>query len=648
MQVIQYGSTDQQGRLIVQRSAEELKCIIYTSLEYVRSLKGVVLIREDGSALISRTDQSVSFGTESRVKTVTRNGLFMVDDGSLYELDDRLSIVSRPIAPSVKVSLVASAGCFSACVSSEGGVFTWGVSGAGCLGLGANIYEVHAPAFVGNDWGGKVHSIAVSESHVLLGVEKKFPGEPQGSEFLFGWGDNSAGQLAPVRNNQTDMPLVYWEPVPLGYCEPVSKIAAGRHQSLLVPLSKSACVYLFGKITRTVEFDDPVSEMCALGGSSAVLLESGRVFGWGEVPLVDSINQPGKVISIGFGENESDLLTLCVFAPQSGLSTNFRPAHLPAKNRRESAAHQLEVARILEADRRMREEALGREESELRLNEWWTFALKGWGGEEISEDIMTVWRNNGLSAEARTMLWPIGWSEGDLSNRKFVRGQLITREEWESLRKLDFSDFKAITSPDVLLLDLPRTFPELSVLSPSSPFTLECRMLLEVYRLRSPVPGYVQGMSFIAALLLCYLPPFEAFVIFEKIMCWPIMKKLYMVEIVGMKYVFLVLDEYLRKNCEELRSHFLLVGFDPEIFLLDWFLTLLTKPLTLDNAAAVWDIISLEGEPGLFKGIVGLLSCLQNEIIGKDFDSTVVAVKTGGKKVAKFRLLRCIRNVRLA
>jgi hypothetical protein len=58
---------------------------------------------------------------------------------------------------------------------------------------------------------------------------------------------------------------------------------------------------------------------------------------------------------------------------------------------------------------------------------------------------------------------------------------------------------------------MPRTFPELDILDPDSPFTRECSLPLKAYHTFAPDMGYVQGMSFVAATLLMHLPSYQAF-----------------------------------------------------------------------------------------------------------------------------------------
>jgi hypothetical protein len=51
-------------------------------------------------------------------------------------------------------------------------------------------------------------------------------------------------------------------------------------------------------------------------------------------------------------------------------------------------------------------------------------------------------------------------------------------------------------------IDLPRTFPKLSFFKEGSPMCADLKKLLMAYAFYRPDVGYIQGMSYIAAVLL--------------------------------------------------------------------------------------------------------------------------------------------------
>ena len=67
-------------------------------------------------------------------------------------------------------------------------------------------------------------------------------------------------------------------------------------------------------------------------------------------------------------------------------------------------------------------------------------------------------------------------------------------------------------------VDLPRTFPQLAFFNPGGPLHERLRDVLQTFCFFRPDCGYVQGMSYLAAMLLLFLDTFEAFAALANIM----------------------------------------------------------------------------------------------------------------------------------
>ena len=86
--------------------------------------------------------------------------------------------------------------------------------------------------------------------------------------------------------------------------------------------------------------------------------------------------------------------------------------------------------------------------------------------------------------------------------------------------------------------------------------------------------------------------------------------------------------------------------FKIELFLLDWFITLFSKCLETASTAAVWDVIILSGQRGIFQVATGILMVLEKQIVGQDFDGCVAVIHRGPKTINLKLLLAKIRIVR--
>ena len=56
----------------------------------------------------------------------------------------------------------------------------------------------------------------------------------------------------------------------------------------------------------------------------------------------------------------------------------------------------------------------------------------------------------------------------------------------------------------------------------------------------------------------------------------------------------------------------------PEMFLIDWFLTIFAKCLTVDVASVVWDLFLLDGEVVLYCTAIAILRILEDPLLHPD------------------------------
>ena len=87
--------------------------------------------------------------------------------------------------------------------------------------------------------------------------------------------------------------------------------------------------------------------------------------------------------------------------------------------------------------------------------------------------------------------------------------------------------FRHAKAVDVLLVDLPRTFPNQALCAPHGPYHEQVRDILRAFDLLRPDIGYVQGMSFVAVMLSIHLEPLEAFMCLGNLLNRPFFSALY-------------------------------------------------------------------------------------------------------------------------
>ncbi|KAJ4919961.1 hypothetical protein JOQ06_000198, partial [Pogonophryne albipinna] len=83
----------------------------------------------------------------------------------------------------------------------------------------------------------------------------------------------------------------------------------------------------------------------------------------------------------------------------------------------------------------------------------------------------------------------------------------------------------------------------------------------------------------------------------------------------GMLRYFRAFQVILQEFLPRLFLHFQSAGVTPDLYLLDWILSLYLKPLPLEVSSRVWDVYLRDGEDFLFRTALGILSLHQNVLL---------------------------------
>ncbi|CAE7476192.1 unnamed protein product [Symbiodinium sp. KB8] len=339
---------------------------------------------------------------------------------------------------------------------------------------------------------------------------------------------------------------------------------------------------------------------------------------------------------------EDLLLGFCdANSPGVGSSvTSWRPAHLPPKAEEESEHHRSLVRalernvqrRLLQEQREEQQRRQREERRERRLQEhtdvWLHELLPSFvPGMEPTQRMQRLWRQ-GLPPRVREVVWPVA-----IGNVLRITPELF---EIHKQRAVDARRAQ-VTASNVLItltdapphrgreqsttcipFDLPRTFPTLAFFSEGGPLHEDCARILEAYTFFRPDIGYVQGMSYLAAMLLLYLPPYESFVGLCNLLNTPSVLGLYRLEPRAVACRARVFEQLCSQQLPDVCRCIREVGLMPEMFLIDWFLTVFAKCLTVDVASVVWDLFLLDGEVVLYCTAIAILRILEFQLLHPD------------------------------
>jgi TBC1 domain family member 14 len=120
-----------------------------------------------------------------------------------------------------------------------------------------------------------------------------------------------------------------------------------------------------------------------------------------------------------------------------------------------------------------------------------------------------------------------------------------------------------------------------------------------------PDIGYVQGMSYIAAILLVYMDEHPAFVTFcNMVTKFPIMP-FYSFNDPHVRKILQLFKQVFQHNLPELCEHLETENIMPKQYVYEWFMTLFTRALKVELVSRVLDLYFLDGIFVLYQTAIG-------------------------------------------
>jgi len=228
----------------------------------------------------------------------------------------------------------------------------------------------------------------------------------------------------------------------------------------------------------------------------------------------------------------------------------------------------------------------------------------------------------GIPSSLRGRVWPIF-----IGNELRISNELYSILLGRADRAKRVSQSQSLGregSVQLIQLDLSRTFPMLSIFQKSGPYHQSLANVLEAYTCYRPDVGYVQGMSYIAAMLLLNLNEYEAFVAFANLLNNPCYMAFFQMNLGEINNYMKITNSLILANIPTLYQHFVSLGINPDIYMIDWVLTMFSKALPLDIVIRIWDVLFLQGETFLFRTAIGLLKLFHSQLLSAEFDEAMI------------------------
>ncbi|KAF7651566.1 hypothetical protein LDENG_00109020 [Lucifuga dentata] len=315
-----------------------------------------------------------------------------------------------------------------------------------------------------------------------------------------------------------------------------------------------------------------------------------------------------------------------------------RPANLPAKPAEEAQKHRQQYEEMVaQAKKRELKEAQKRKkqlEDRCKLEEsigtaaqtWNQDILPNWSTVCTSRRVRDLWWQ-GIPPSVRGKVWSLAvGNELNITHELYNICLSRAKEKWRTTpapgsepenEEVGSSDRES--SLELIKLDISRTFPQLCIFQQGGPYYDVLHSILGAYTCYRPDVGYVQGMSFIAAVLILNMDTADAFIAFANLLNKPCQMAFFRVDHSLMLTYFAAFEVFFEENLPKLFAHFKTNNLTPDIYLIDWIFTLYSKSLPLDLACRVWDVFCRDSEEFLFRTALGLLRLYQEVLTCMDF-----------------------------
>lgn len=169
-------------------------------------------------------------------------------------------------------------------------------------------------------------------------------------------------------------------------------------------------------------------------------------------------------------------------------------------------------------------------------------------------------------------------------------------------------------------VDIYRTFAQLDV-GDQEVFRSNLSRVLKAYSKYKSDIGYVQGMSYIAGMLLQYMDDYESFLCMSNLLENAFLKGLFRLDTVAIEQYVSIFGSLLNQIEPKLDKHFSEVGLIPQHYLLQWWFPIFSKSLPLEICGKVWDCFLLEGEIFAFVASLGILRLYKKNLKAMDMEA---------------------------
>ncbi|KAE9006580.1 hypothetical protein PR003_g16815 [Phytophthora rubi] len=537
-----------------------------------------------------------------------------------------------------RISQVVCGWNFTAALDREGNIFTWGKTGEGQCGLGYVDKDQVVPRCVE-----KLREVAAGSAVIDVACGYTHTVVLTASGELYSWGLGEYGQLGTGDVYQPVPARVQLPPDALCAPDQLMRVYCGAFHSIAT--TDKRVMFAWGLnsygacgLGHTANKDKPERIDCFssqtelvvacghkytialevhpalyghLSSSSHVMVRTGAAVDGLEIPRTQ------RQISEGSEASEDD--------PYFGRGSPGRPTTPPVGTRRHRRGSPPTLAMDFgDAPR----EAIHEKEEGLRRAKklWRTRILRDWEENKDTPLAHSLWRQ-GIPPSIRARVWPMA-----IGNKLKVTPEMFRiyrrraaayKKDRAAKEKDDDVDGGREHTLALIDTDLPRTFPSLRLFDSSGPYYAFLLEVLETYACYRPDLGYIQGMSYLAAMLCLHMPQdrYLAFQCLANLMVNEHLFTFYLLDADLASVYYTLFDTFLNSRLPHLHTHLRGIGvFSCSMYLMNWLQTLFLQVLPLESAARVFDNFLLDGTVFLFRTAMAIHELLAPQLMAAEID----------------------------
>lgn len=182
-----------------------------------------------------------------------------------------------------------------------------------------------------------------------------------------------------------------------------------------------------------------------------------------------------------------------------------------------------------------------------------------------------------------------------------------------------------------IIRDISRTFPShVFFQQRHGPGQRSLYNVLKAYSVYDRDVGYVQGMGFIAGLLLLYMSEEDAFWLLVALLKGAVhapMEGLYLSGLPLVQQYLFQFDNLVKEHLPKLGDHFAQETINPSMYASQWFITVFSYSFPFHLALRIWDVFLYEGVKVVFRVGLALLKSCHDELVKLPFEKLIHALR---------------------